>query len=222
MLLTQDQFDELRTNGKLRLALIGMSSIGKSHRARELERELGFTRVSVDDEIAKRIADELPEVSIEGVASWLDKPYSPNFAEREKRYLKLEEAVCAEIATTDQEKNFILDTTGSAIYLSQSTLEQIKNANLVIHLAASPEKMQIMIERFLTTPKPVVWSEIFQIQTGETPEAAIERCYPELLKWRYTEYERLADITIPCWNGKAEQHSAEEFLKMIREQLLAA
>ena len=49
--LTQEEFDSHVEKRTLRLAFVGMSNAGKSHRARVLAEELGFTCYDVDGEI---------------------------------------------------------------------------------------------------------------------------------------------------------------------------
>jgi hypothetical protein len=95
----------------------------------------------------------------------------------------------------------------------------------VVYLAASQHEQELLIERYLTDPKPVLWRGAFQSKNGETPHETVARCYPKLVAARRQSYEALAHCTLAV----AELHTlpeagengdgGEAFLKKIQAQL---
>src|SRR5690606_2604149 len=82
------------------ITLIGLSGCGKSHLARRLEAERGFTLYSCDDIIEERLAEQLKPLGLaglDGVAEWMGYPDSEGFPERQGLYLKHEREVMEEI-----------------------------------------------------------------------------------------------------------------------------
>jgi len=67
----------------------------------------------------------------------------------------------------------------------------------IVHLAASREEQQLLIERYLSDPKPVLWRGAFQSRTDEKPRETVTRCYPALIAARRQSYEALAHCTLP-------------------------
>ena len=119
------------------------------------------------------------------------------------------------------ERPLVLDTTGSVIYTGNHLLKRLRREMTVVYLAASPSEQQLLIERYLQDPKPVLWRGAFQSKEGETSRETVERCYPMLVAARRQSYEALAHCTLPL----AELHTlpsalpAEEFLERIRARM---
>src|SRR5262249_37579284 len=151
----------------LRLALIGMSGAGKTFWSRQLA-AAGHPAISCDDKIEERLASRLAAggySGINGVAAWMGWPDSPTYAERESQYLSEEIAVLEEVLddlAKSPEKSLVLDTTGSVIYTGNHLLLRLRKLMTVVHLAASPREQQLLIERYLNDPKPVLWRGAFQ------------------------------------------------------------
>jgi len=185
----------------LRLALIGMSGAGKSHWTKNLAAH-GCPAVCCDDEIEFRLAPALQSggyTGINGVAAWMGWPDSPTYAEREAQYL------AEEIATLDQvlsdlekhpQRELVLDTTGSVIYTGNNILLRLRRQMTVICIAASADEQQLLIQRYLQDPKPVLWRGAFQPRPGETPHDTVARCYPALIAARRQSYEALAHLKV--------------------------
>lgn len=186
----------------LRLALIGMSGAGKSHWAKNLA-ALGCPTVCCDDQIEARLEPLLKaggHSGINGVAAWMGWPDRPRYAERESQYLSEEIAVLDEVLSgleKDSKRDLILDTTGSVIATGNHTLHRLRRQMTVIYLAASQEETQLLIQRYLQDPKPVLWQGAFQPRPGETPHQTVVRCYPVLIAARRQSYEALAHLTLP-------------------------
>ena len=190
------------THKPLRLALIGMSGCGKSHWAKNLA-ALGCPTICCDDAIEARLAPTLQSgghQGINGVAAWMGWPDSPTYAERESEYLREEIAHLDEVLSSlekDPQRELVLDTTGSVICTGNHILHRLRRQMTVVYFAASPEETQLLIERYLKDPKPVLWQGAFQARPGETPHDTVFRCYPLLIAARRQSYEALAHIAIP-------------------------
>lgn len=194
----------------LRLALIGMSGAGKSHWAKNLA-AFGCPTVCCDDQIEARLSGTLQSggyVGINGVAAWMGWPDSSTYAEREAQYLAEEIATLDQVLSSlekDSKRELILDTTGSIIYTGNNILLRLRRQMTVIYLAASSGEQQLLIERYLQDPKPVLWRGAFQSRHGETPHDTVARCYPALIAARRQSYEALAHLTL--WTASLREIS---------------
>lgn len=208
----------------LRLALIGMSGAGKSFWARQLA-SAGHPAVSCDDKIEERLASRLAAggySGINGVAAWMGWPDSPHYAERETQYLSEEIAVLENVLddlARSPEKSLILDTTGSVIYTGNHLLMRLRKQMTVVHLAASQQEQELLIERYLGDPKPVLWRGAFQPKDGETPRQTVARCYPHLIAARRQSYEALAHCTIQVAQLRELPHDPAAFLQYVEKHL---
>jgi shikimate kinase len=209
----------------LRVALVGMSGVGKTFWTRRLA-ATGCPTVCCDDLIEQRLSAQLVSEGFRGtsgVARWMGWPDSPTYAEREAAYLS------AEIATLDQvlrgleqgtAQELVLDTTGSVIYAGNHLLLRLRRLMTVVYLAASVEEQQLLIHRYLSDPKPVLWHGAFQPKPGETPRETMARCYPPLIESRRRAYEALTHCTIPVAGLHQPSPSVDAFLQKIREELV--
>jgi shikimate kinase len=221
-----------RSDQALRLALIGMSGSGKTHWTKHLE-ALGLPTISCDDQIEARLAPALESggySGINGVAAWMGWPGSSTYAEREARYLAEEISTLDEILgelEKDPRRELILDTTGSVIHAGNNILHRLRRQLTVVYLAASANEQELLIQRYLQDPKPVLWRGAFQPRRGEAPRETVARCYPALIAARRQSYEALAHVTLPVANLRVStsipasggQSSGEAFLEMIRQQV---
>ncbi len=211
----------------LRLALVGMSGAGKSFWTRQLA-SAGHPAISCDDKIEERLAHRLAAggySGINGVAAWMSWPDSPHYTERETQYLSEEIAVLEEVLNDlarSPEKSLILDTTGSVIYTGNHLLMRLRKLMTVVHLAASQQEQQLLIERYLSDPKPVLWRGAFQPRDGETPRQTVARCYPTLIAARRQSYEALAHCTIQVAQLRELPHDPTAFLQLVEKSLAGA
>ncbi|HUL16066.1 MAG TPA: AAA family ATPase [Terriglobales bacterium] len=214
---------DARSNRPLRLALIGMSGAGKTFWARRLASD-GYRVISCDDVIEARLARRLAAggfSGINGVAAWMGWPNNPQYAEREAQYLSEEIATLDETLTSLQrspEQSLVLDTTGSIIYAGNHHLLRLRKLLTVVYIAASADEQQILIERYLADPKPVLWRGAFQPKPGESARETVARCYPALVAARRQSYEALAHVTLPFAILREASLDAEAFLAEIRAQ----
>ena len=207
----------------LRLALIGMSGAGKTFWTKRLAAS-GYPAVSCDDRIEQKLAPRLAAggyAGINGVAAWMGWPDSATYTERESEYLAEEIHTLDEILTElekQPEKSLVLDTTGSVIYTGNNLLMRLRRQMTIVHLAASTEEQQLLIERYLNDPKPVLWRGAFQPRAGEKPHDTVVRCYPALIAARRQSYAALAHCTLQVAALREAALDAPAFLKMIHDK----
>jgi len=190
-----------RAASPLRLAFIGMSGAGKTFWTKKLAAE-GWAAVCCDDLIEGRLAPTLDRggySGINGVAAWMGWPNEPHYREREAQYLEEEIHTLDEALNSiekETEQSVVLDTTGSVIYAGNNLLLRMRKRMTVVHLAASAEERQLLMERYLSDPKPVLWRGAFRPNPHETPRETVVRCYPQLMAGRRQSYEALAHCTL--------------------------
>jgi hypothetical protein len=204
----------------LRIALIGMSGAGKTFWSRCIA-ESGIPAISCDDRIEEKLARRLASggySGINGVAAWMGWPDSATYLERESLYLAEEISALEEILK-DLERNpeqpLVLDTTGSVIHTGSHLLHRLRKRMTVVYLAASDDEQQLLIERYLSDPKPVLWRGAFQPKAGETPRETVARCYAHLIAARRQSYAALAHATLPLGRLRQLPHTADAFLEMV-------
>jgi shikimate kinase len=207
----------------VRIAFIGMSGAGKSHWTGKLA-AAGFLAISIDDRIERKLGPELAADShrgIGGVAAWMGWPDHPVYREHEGKYLAYEIESMREAfgeIEDSPEADIVLDTTGSVIYTGDEICRRMKKLTTVVYLAASPEEEKILVSRYLSDPKPVLWGDRFSQQVGESAREAIARCYPELIAHREKLYERLADRTIEMSRLRGASLDARGLLEILGMQ----
>ena len=207
----------------MRLALIGMSGSGKTFWTKKLAEE-GAPAVFCDDKIEQGLAPRLGPggySGINGVAAWMGWPDSPTYAEREAEYLAEEIHTLDEVLQgleVNPEKSLVLDTTGSVIYAGNHLLMRLRRQMRIVYLAATGQERQLLIERYLNDPKPVLWRGAFQANRGESPRETVARCYPALIEARRRSYEALAHCTLPVGDLRTAIE-AGQFLERIQKLL---
>jgi shikimate kinase len=201
-----------------------MSGAGKTFWAKKLA-ACGCPTVSCDDRIEDRLAPRLAaggHTGINGVAAWMGWPDSVTYCEREAQYLSEEIHVLDEVLTglqRDRTCSLVLDTTGSVIYTGNNVLHRMRKQMTVVYLAASEQERQLLIERYLSDPKPVLWRGAFVAKRGEAPRETVARCYPTLIEARRRSYEALAHTTLAVSELRDTTIDAEKFLARVRESL---
>ena len=207
----------------MRLALIGMSGSGKTFWTKKLA-ATSAPAVFCDDQIEQRLAPRLGPggySGINGVAAWMGWPPSPTYAEREAEYLAEEIHTLDEVLNELEQrpdKSLVLDTTGSVIYAGNHLLMRLRRQMTIVYLAATEQEQQLLIERYLNDPKPVLWRGAFQPKSGETPRETVARCFPALIEARRRSYEALAHCTVSVAELRALL-DAEQFLERVRKQM---
>jgi hypothetical protein len=157
-----------------------------------------------------------------GVASWMGWPDSATYALREAEYLAAEIATLDEVLTDlarNPSRELILDTTGSVIYTGNNLLLRLRRQMTIVYLAASAAEQQLLIQRYLSDPKPVLWRGAFQPKKGETPRETVARCYPTLIAARRQSYEALAHCSVPVAELRDTTLDAAAFLGKVSARL---
>lgn len=191
MKLSRTEFESKYHSGKLRLAFIGMSNIGKSYTAKRLAEKFEFSLVEVD----KLIWEELGHNDMESFAEWQGQPYSEGYSDREERSIALETTATRKALTLDK-PNTILDTTGSIIYTEVSVLEALSQTHYVVYIQASSDALERLKLQYFQQPKPVIWKSYFEQAVGQSDKDAVLTSYPKLLKARADSYNALADTVL--------------------------
>lgn len=190
MFLNRSDFDTRLKDNTLRIALIGMSNIGKSHWARRFKSRHGFHHYEVDD----RIQESLSLSSIARSAEWMGHPYQQGYVEKAAEYLQLEAEFTQK--ADDVQGNIILDTTGSVIYLDDDQRGKLSTDYLIIYLSARSDDIESLEKIFKTSPKPLIWGDHYRKLPAMSEEDSMMALYPSLLVMRDGIYRDLADIKI--------------------------
>lgn len=204
----------------MHLALIGMSGIGKSYWSRRLT-EIGYTYYGCDDLIAAQLQTELPtsEDSLLEMANWMGFPYQPHYPPRAQRYLECEtdimRAAITQLQQAAPDQKWVIDTTGSVIYIDPAILQTLRQHATVVYLAITPAIYQTMLERFFALPRPIIWQDQFNPLPHETPDQALKRCYPELLAYRQKQYETWCHGVLPYEAHQQFHLASDQFLGLI-------
>lgn len=205
----------------VQFSLIGMSGAGKSHWSKKME-SLGFQIYSCDDLIAERLGQKLEEKgkSTINLAKWMGQPFSEGYPEAEAFYLELEGAVISQICdelenSSQKDKQVVVDTTGSLIYLENKLLNRLRNLTLTVQLKLPEEKHEKLFETYLMDPKPVIWGEVYLPREGESPQNTLGRCYRELLSFRNERYGLLADCVLDYSFHHCTMTGPEELLELV-------
>jgi shikimate kinase len=208
----------------LRLALVGMSGVGKTFWTKRLA-QAGHRTICCDDRIEQRLRSLLENggyAGIHGVASWMGWPDRPTYAEREAEYLAEEIATLDEVLTDlecDPSSELVLDTTGSVIYTGNNLLRRLRRQMTIVYLVASAEEQQLLMERYLRDPKPVLWRGAFQAKKDETPSETVARCYPTLIAARRQSYEALAHCSVAVAELRDASSDPSAFLSKVSARL---
>lgn len=221
----KQHFDNLLNNNQLSLAIIGMSNIGKTLWSNRLTK-VGFKHICCDDQIETKLKPELNKKGysgLEDIAKWMGQPYEERFEDAQEKYLRLEIETMQEILQqleyqSKQEKNMVIDTTGSLVHTGKDICQKLQNLVLPIYIEATEEMKEEMFNYYLKEPKPVIWEGVFNKKESENNKEALARCYPKLLDLRSERYSKIADITIPYPKTKKIEE-AKSFINLVKNQL---
>lgn len=205
----------------MKLSIVGMSGLGKSHWSKKLE-EVGFKRFCCDELITRKLDGTLrrPDGTQMDLGEWMGFPFTPGYRARERTYLQKEGEVLKEIfdhirRRSTEDENVVVDTTGSVIYTGFELIRTLRRLTRVVHLRTTPSATQEMLAAYLAAPRPVIWGEIFTQRDGETDEDSLGRCYPSLLSYREALYRRWADNGIDYDVHIRQDLTADEFLEFL-------
>jgi shikimate kinase len=192
-----------------------MSGVGKSFWARRLARDRGFVVHDCDAAIGERLSSIVTpdpgEELVHALGRWMGMPWTVGYAEREARYLALEEHVTREALEASRDDH-VIDTTGSTIYLPRDLLEGMRRRCCVVYLRTPTSRRDAMLRRYLEEPKPVVWAGAFPSRGG--PEQ-LPVAYERLLALRDERYAALAHVTLDGGELEAHPPTVDAFLASI-------
>lgn len=191
MKLNRAEFERRYASGDLKLALIGMSNIGKSYSGMRLATHYDFTLIEVD----RLIWDALGETDMDAFAAWQGQPYSEGYDDRERQSMAMESDATRQSLTTPA-RNPLLDTTGSVIYTDTDVLEQIRDAWFTVYIEAAPEHLDRLKSQYFAQPKPLAWHGHYRKRDALNETESLLASYPDLLAARADDYRALADQTI--------------------------
>lgn len=205
------------------ITFIGLSGCGKSYLSERIAEERGFKHICCDDMIEQKLGSTLSQgdySSIEGVAKWMGQPFDEPFPERQQAYLDAEEEVMTEVLKDlgsdgwGLDHDFVVDTTGSVIYMNDEILSGLKERSRIIYLGIPESELDFMFKQYLAEPKPVIWGDSFNMQDSESNEEALRRCYPELIHDRTERYYRYADVTLIMDRTNRDKFSTKRILQL--------
>ena len=150
----------------------------------------------------------------------MGQPFSEGYPEAEAFYLELEGAVISQICdelenSSQKDKQVVVDTTGSLIYLEKKLLNRLRNLTLTVQLKLPEEKHEQLFEAYLLDPKPVIWGGEYLPREGESPQNALGRCYRELISFRNERYGLLADCVLDYSFHHCAKTGVEELLEFV-------
>ena len=170
-----------------RIALLGMSGLGKTFISRNLSKQDNWSHYSVDYEIGKVLFKEEHKNLLKGfdidnlthLSKFLGKPGSSlmggipfsEYVSRQQLHrnaeIKATLKACSLVEKSPELSHFVCDTSGSICELVNPSdendviLTSLSKSFLIICLEAPDSVYQVLIDRFLARPKPMYYEENF-------------------------------------------------------------
>lgn len=198
-----------------------MSGVGKSYWAKQLA-QAGWLHLDCDANIAARLGEIIDvgpdEDAVHAVGRWMGMPWAEGYEANEARYLELEQTVTTKAIDQLAEhggQSVVIDTTGSVIYTGDVVRNKLKQSTRVVYFDVPDEVRQGMVELYLSEPKPVLWQRLYQPRSDESQEAALARCYAELLADRAERYRALADVVVDYHAVREPEFGVDDLLALI-------
>lgn len=188
----------------MKLTIIGTSNAGKTYFSKLLEKKKNFVRYGCDELIAERLGLELKSLGYSGinmVSKWMGQPFDEKYKKNSDFYLKAEKEVILEAldfikSEENKDRDVLIDTTGSVIYLGDEIMSMLRKETTIVYLKIPPNGEKELIKRYFFNPHPVIWGEMYEKSNDEDDLAALHRCFPDLLSFRAGQYSRYSDIVI--------------------------
>ena len=196
-----------------------MSGVGKSHWGKQIAKKYNWKFIEIDhlvgesDTLTKILKTYPGKDNAEKMGHYFGMPWEKDFEEKEKNYLKIER----NLMQKDYGTRKIIDLTGSCIYHPEE-MKKLSKKGIIIYLKTNEENKKAIFENYKIDPKPVCWNKIFQPKKEETNQAALERCYKNLLNYREKEYEKYANIILESSVHKKAK-TVEELMKAIYKEI---
>ena len=206
------------------LSFLGTSGVGKT-RASSLLVDAGYEHIELDEligaseEMSALLDGVEGEDAAEKMGNLFGVPWEDpaRYEEMQNLFLDVERrmmnGLIEQIEAGSINEQTVIDVTGSVIYLPD-VMEKLASVGVeLVHLQASPEHVDSLIQTFLTDPKPVCWGDLIQEWHGQTVEALPE-LYPRLLAFRTEKYQQYATVELP-WEEHRSISNGEQMLSTL-------
>ena len=203
----------MQATNQLHIALIGMSNIGKSFTSKRIEKAEKFDLYDID----QHIQSALGASSMAALSQWMGQPFDRHYPRKSAEYLAFESTFT--LAPLSQKTNLVIDTTGSVVHIMDESKKRLKNKCLTVYMQANQQDIEVLVQRFFTNPKPIIWGDNYTRKSGTSDKDSLLACYPKLLTTRAKLYEQLADISIDAGEFAAPNLADEDILPLIRSHL---
>jgi shikimate kinase len=206
----------------MHLGFMGMAGVGKSYWSEKFA-EAGFSCFHCDGIIASHLRAELGNglETVHDLGDWMGFPYEADFRRKEEKYLALERQTLANILcmlaeNDDPNRRFVVDMTGSAVYVGEDLLGALRRHMTIVYFGVSAEAQAQLLQDYVARPRPVLWQGIYHANGDESPAAALARCYPRLIRDRERLYESWCDIKLEYDFHRRPGLTVEEFLSYVQ------
>ena len=211
MNINRHDFYERYQKGELKIALIGMSNVGKSYTATRLAEHYEFSLIEVD----KLIRTDMGHESMKDFAEWQGQPFTNGYAEREEISIE-KETIATKSAISSKKSNTLIDTTGSVIYVKENVLEELVNNFYVVYIQVHEDHIERLKNDYFSNPKPLIWNNHYRKINSISPIESLFVCYPELLEARRKAYEKIADKIISSSKILDKETDINELFKLLQ------
>ena len=211
MNINRHDFYERYQRGELKVALIGMSNVGKSYTATRLAEHYEFSLIEVD----KLIRTDMGHESMKDFAEWQGQPFTNGYAEREEISIE-KETIATKSAISSKKSNTLIDTTGSVIYVKENVLEELVNNFYVVYIQVHEDHIERLKNDYFSNPKPLIWNNHYRKINTKSPIESLFVCYPELLEARRKAYEKIADKIISSSKILDKETDISELFKLLQ------
>ena len=206
----------------MKIALIGMSTVGKSYWSQKLV-DAGFERLDLDNIIASYLAEYtgMPQ-PLESMSDWLGLPNEAHFVEKERILMQFEENALKYALSVLEKKEttarIIIDTGGSLVYTPPQYWAALKQFTQIVYLQMDKTLHPILIENYLREPRAMLWNGTFDPKIGESLLQTYTRCYTNLVEGREKLYAQYAHCTIPYATHRNKSLTTIAFLNLLGNQ----
>lgn len=203
------------------LTLIGMSGTGKSYWSKKLATQ-GYIRFGCDDLIENHLAKKMniADIPTFDIHQWVGYPDQESHTSHADQYLQAEAEVLHEIIeslnNSSPEKNIVIDSTGSIIYMQGHILDSLSRLTKVVYLDITPQDHDSMLNYYLSNPVAIIWNGFFEPLPHENRQQTFTRCYPKLIRSREQQYQQFAQITIPASFHRNPNTGTQDLLEFIQ------
>jgi shikimate kinase len=205
----------------MRLGLIGMSEVGKTHWAGQLA-AAGYRCIHCDDLIARKLRpDSDVTLTLHDLGAWMGFPYEARYPAREAQYVACEIAVLHDIldglaGDAFPEEDLVVDMGGSAIYAGADLFRELRRYLTIVYLALTPEAQEQLLRAYLRQPRPLIWRGVFPRDGAIPYPETLGDEYRRLIAFREKMYLAFCDVRIDYDVHRQVGLPVSAFLEQIR------